>query len=102
MFPHIWKMTEKEDDKIIGLTIRMLREQKGLLQTEFSLNCQKSRQQMHEWEVGKKSPSPYSLLIVVTELGMTRSKFFQIVESGEAKTYVPKSGRSKKNNSALL
>ena len=95
-------MTEKEDDNIIGLTIKMLREKKDLSQAQFALNCLKSRQQMYEWEEGTKSPSPYNLLIIATELGITRSQFFQIVESGEAKTFVFKPGRAKKNNSDLL
>jgi transcriptional regulator with XRE-family HTH domain len=96
-------MTEKEDDKLVGMTLRMLREKKDLTLSEFSIECDKSPQQLHEYEAGKKSPSPYNLLLVLIKLGISRSEFFILVESGEAKKFIfKKPGNTKKNNSALL
>lgn len=71
-------MTKETFLKKVGKHITLLREKKGLSQTELALRCDKDKQSLNRLEKGKINPSIYYLKEIAEELGVSLKELLDI------------------------
>lgn len=71
-------MTKETFLKKVGKHITLLREEKGLSQTELALRCDKDKQSLNRLEKGKINPSIYYLKEIAEELGVSLKELLDI------------------------
>jgi len=71
-------MTKETFLKKVGKHIALLREKKGLSQTELALRCDKDKQSLNRLEKGKINPSIYYLKEIAEELGVSLKELLDI------------------------
>ena len=64
-------MTKETFLKNLGKRLAMLREKRGLSQSELASRCDKDRQTINRLEKGGTNPSVYYLLQIAKELNVT-------------------------------
>lgn len=71
-------MTKETFLKKVGKHIALLREKRGLSQTELALRCDKDKQSLNRLEKGKINPSIFYLKEIADELGISLKELLDI------------------------
>jgi transcriptional regulator with XRE-family HTH domain len=69
---------EEKYFKALGLKIEKLREQRGIDQSQFSVDCEVGRTQLYKIENGKTNPRLLTLLKIAKGLGISISDLLNV------------------------
>lgn len=74
--------------KVIGERIRLIREQRDLLQEDLARIIGVTKGCIHSWEIGRTVPDPLTLYELARILGVDINFFFQPIDEQKKSDYI--------------